>query len=220
MAYLYSLASRVTNNVMAPLKVAIDKTYDVVINLENKNGENKDKSTINVDGIDSVIAPKKMERLYPGANFFTLYTYFFSLPTQVYNGIYLGSAFNASCWYTLESLNIKYIVNVTSEITNYYESSSEMTYYRIPIKDDNNESIQGYFDESFKKIDEFLSKNDGNILVHCYMGSSRSATIVANFMSKKGELDITDVLENLTSRRPIVNPTQQFVKDLITEKSI
>lgn len=232
MAYLYSLALRVTNNVMAPLKIAIDKSYDVLTYSESVNKENANKGVknanadcnvtdttniINVDNGDPQPI-KKMERLHPQANMLTGYTHFFSLPTQVHNGLYLGSAYNASCWYTLEQLNIKYIVNVTAEISNYYEKSG-ITYYRIPIRDDNNESIQSYFEESYKKIEEFLNKKDGNILVHCYMGASRSATIVAKFIAKKEGSDITDVLENLIERRPIVNPTKQFVKDLIVETS-
>lgn len=241
MAYLYSLALRVTNNALAPLKVAFDKSYDVLTyseitktvscdntnasndcnNCDNcNNGNNNNKETIiNVDGVDNQTTIKKMERLYPQTNFFTEYTHFFSGPTEVYTGLYLGSAYNASCWYTLEKLNIKYIVNVTSEISNYYESAG-IVYYRIPIRDDNNESIQSYLDESYNKINEFMSKNDGNILVHCYMGASRSATIVAKFISTKEEIDITEVIANLTEKRPIVNPTQQFIKDLILETSV
>jgi hypothetical protein len=226
MAYLYSLALRVSNNTLAPLKVAFDKSYDVLTYSENTKGITGDNANsdnkgtiVNVDGIDSQTTIKKMERLYPQTNVFAGYVHFFSGPTQVYNGLYLGSAYNASCWYTLEKFNIKYIINVTSEISNYYESSG-ITYYRIPIRDDNNESIQSYFDESYKKIEEFLRKNDGNVLVHCYMGASRSATVVARFISKKQEVDITEVIANLTERRPIVNPTQQFIKDLIVETSV
>jgi len=251
MAYLYSLALRVTNNVMAPLKVAMDKSIDAITYSENKTNKTSDgidkqskncetetdspnkvpnkvqnKSQekpdadpiVNLDGINQP-ETKKMMRLYPPTNMLFGYAYFFSSPTKVHDGLYLGSAYNASCWYTLEKLNIKYVVNVTAEISNYYESSG-IIYYRIPIRDDNNESIQSYFDESCNKIEEFLSKKDGNVLVHCYMGASRSATIVARYIAKKKEIDIVDVLANLTKIRPIVNPTHQFMLDLVVETKI
>lgn len=248
MAYLYSLALRVTNNVMAPLKVVMDKSIDAITYSENKttktesgidknssknseteneqqiksqikSQENSDTDPIvNLDGINQPEI-KKMMRLYPPTNMFFGYAHFFSSPTKVHDGLYLGSAYNASCWYTLEKLNIKYVVNVTVEISNYYESSG-IIYYRIPIRDDNNESIQSYFDESCNKIEEFLSKKDGNVLVHCYMGASRSATIVARYIAKKKEIDIVDVLAYLTEMRPIVNPTHQFMLDLVVETKI
>ena len=220
MAYLYSIALRVTNNVAAPLRVAYCKSREVLIpstNIETTKipiDENKD-NVINVDGIDSQATTKKMGRLNPPTSFVTSYIHFFSGPTEVYGDLYLGSAYNAACWYTLESLGIKYIINVTAEIDNYYEHCG-ITYFKIPIKDDNNESIKIYLEDSYDKIDEFLSKKDGKVLVHCYMGASRSASIVAYFTAKKTGADITEVIGNLIERRPVVNPTQQLVADLIT----
>ena len=216
MAYIFSLAMRASNNVIAPLKVVIDKSVDAISYKENNESKTKE-NVVNPDGIDKPEI-KKMERLYPPTNTLYGYLHFFSDPTQVHDGLYLGSAYNASCWYTLEKYNIRYIVNVTIEITNYYESSG-ITYYRIPIRDDNNESIQNYFNESYEKIEEFLNKKNGNVLIHCYMGASRSATIAAKYIAKKNGGDVTEVIQNLTEKRPIVNPTKQFVKDLLKETS-
>ncbi len=250
MAYIYSLALRVTDNVTAPIKVAICKSREVfspqknqnnlncvyntkteVNEINNQSGFNNNHEItcdtqndeqnqvpnqviINVDGLDSQNISKKMERLYPPTGFIASYVHFFSDPTEVHSGLYLGSAYNAACWYTLENFGIKYIVNVTAEIDNFHEQYG-ITYYKIPIKDDNNESIKDYLKESYDKIDEFISKKDGNVLVHCYMGASRSATIVANYIANKTDTDVTDVISNLIERRPIVNPTQQLVADLI-----
>jgi protein-tyrosine phosphatase len=115
----------------------------------------------------------------------------------------------------LKDLNIKYIVNVSAEISNYYPD--HFTYYQIPIRDNNAESIRPHFQESFEKIDSFLEKNDGNVFVHCFMGASRSATIVANYISRKTNDDITTILVNLKKQRPVVNLTNQFVSDLRAE---
>lgn len=219
MTQIYSLAERLVNNMTAPLKVILDKSVDAITYQQDTNIEKLE--TINPDGIDKPEF-KKMERYHPPTNMFFSYVHFLSDPTKVHDKIYLGSAYNASCWYTLKKYNIKYVVNVTVEISNYYESSG-ITYYRIPIRDDNNESIQNYFNESYGKIEEFLNNNDGidgNILVHCYMGASRSATIVAGYIAKKENKDVSEVIEYLTKIRPIVNPTQQFVKDLVVELTV
>ena len=221
---VYSLFTRATNNVLAPIRVSIDKFGDVInYNMTNdiatpqsklKDGE---KQT-NVDGVDEIIEPRKIVRMNPRKSIFEDYFHFCKYPTEVYPNLYLGSAYNAACYYTLSELGIKYVVNVSLEISNYY--SNDMTYYRIPIRDDNSESMQKYFKESFDKIDGFLAEDKGKVLVHCYMGASRSATIIANFISTKTGTDIADVLDILVEKRPIVNITEKFAKDLIVEKSI
>lgn len=242
MAYLYSLTLRIADGAAAPFRVAICKSREVLVTSQNnqqnqqnqqddykimesekrqKNTENLDGNnrvpTINVDGVDCQTIVKKMERLNPSTGFIMSYLHYFSGPTEVYDRLYLGSAHNAASWYTLEDLGIKYIVNVTAEIDNFHEHSG-ITYYKIPIKDNNNESIKPHLEESFKKIDEFLSNKNGKVLVHCYMGASRSASVVADYIAKKTNADVTDVICNLIERRPIVNPTQQFVADLIKDK--
>lgn len=216
MAYLFSLAKRATNNIIAPVRVAFDKSYDIFVVDEPDKSSDKSEKIINVDGLDEVPRSKKVERMFTQTNIIIDYVHFFSNPTEIFPGIYLGSANNAANWETLTEFNIKYIVNVSLEISNYHEGYG-ITYYRIPIRDNNMESIQGYFKESFEKIDEFKNAKNGNILIHCFMGASRSATIAANYIAKKTETDITDVIDNLKKRRPIVNPTQQFVRDLIVE---
>lgn len=112
----------------------------------------------------------------------------------------------------MKEYNIKYILNVSVEIRNYYEDT--LKYHKIPIRDDNCQSIQPYLKESYNVIKQFMEENNGNILVHCYMGASRSATIVANFISTETGEDITQVIDKLTNKRPIVNPTEKFVADL------
>lgn len=233
MSYIYSLIAKTTDVVVAPIKVAYDKTKEVLVSqsIISESTElteptestestelNESKKIVNVDGSDNKNTSKIIRRFNPPTNFFTSYAYFFSNPTKVDQGLYLGSAYNAACWYTLEHYNIKYVVNVTSEIDNYYQHCG-ITYYRISIKDDNNESIKPHFESSFEKIDEFLNKKDGNVLVHCYMGASRSATIVAHYLAKKTESDVTDVIDVLIQKRPIVNPTHKLITDLINIKT-
>lgn len=235
MAYLYQLALRISDNIVAPIKVAICKSKEVILNqsqlfLEestsnksfkkiknnNENCDNDDNEVeINVDGLDPQSLIKKMERLNPQTDLITSYSYFFSLPTMVHEKLYLGSAYNAACWYTLESLEIKYIINVTAEIDNFHETNG-ITYHKIPIKDDNNETIIPYLEEAFQKLEEFLLKKDGNVMVHCYMGASRSASVVAYYIAKKTNTDVADVITNLIEKRPVVNPTQKLVADLIS----
>lgn len=226
-----SLAKRSVNNISAPVRVFCDKLYDYVMSdmqsvTSNDESEN---SKVNVDGPDTVLTPTKFARINASKNIFEEYIHFCSGPTKVYpinennkNNkhtpcIYLGSAYNAACYYTLKEYNIKYIINVTEEISNYYEKS--ITYYRIAIRDDNCQSIKPFLQESYDTIKRFLAEKKGNILVHCYMGKSRSATVVANFISTETGENVTVVLNNLMAVRPIVNPTEKFASDLISHNA-
>lgn len=193
MTYLYSFLEKTTNNILAPLKVAKDKIYDAVLGDYNKNEFNA------------------MERMYPKSTF-EEYTVSLGDPHEVYPRLYLGSAYNAASYETLKKYKIKYIINVTAEISNYYPSS--FTYYNIKIRDNNTDSISNYLDDSYDVIANFLNMNDGNVLVHCYMGASRSATIVANYISRKTTTDIYIVLKNLKEVRSIINPTTKFASEL------
>lgn len=206
MSYLYSIITNIPDNLLASFKVARDKTYDV-INLDN------------LQRVDSHLSGEtnKIERMYPKNGLINDYLIFFGDPTLIYPNLYLGSAYNSASYKLLKRLNIKYIVNVSSEITNYFPD--DFVYYRINIRDDNTESIQKYFNDSYVHIDRFLEENNGAVLIHCYMGASRSATIVANYVSTKSGKDITVVLNDLIKKRPIVNPTRQLVKDLILDKT-
>jgi hypothetical protein len=219
MAYIYSVLARSLNNITAPIKVSCDKVYDfVTYNSDAQTyqpGEQKDGLTINLDGSDIVTKSRKINRMNPKKLMIEDYFYFFCEPTEMYPRLFLGSAYNASCYYTLKKNNIKYIINVSCEISNYYPN--EIKYYRISIRDNNSESIKTYFQNSRKIIDNFLKLNDGNILVHCYMGASRSATIVADFISYKTKKDITEVLKTMTEKRPIINLTEKFTRDLIDD---
>jgi protein-tyrosine phosphatase len=156
-----------------------------------------------------------VERLYPKKNL-SEYLYdqmnFFSKPTLVYPNLYLGSMYNALLWQTLVDNNIKYIINVTDEVTNCYPKYIE--YYQIHIKDDNNQSLLPYFDESYNKIEEFLNRGDGNVLVHCVFGASRSVTIITEYLRRKTGEPVNDIIQKLKEIRPIINPTQQFIQDL------
>jgi len=194
---IVSFVGRTVNTVLAPVRVMKDKSYDAVF-CESKKSESKE-----------------IQRMYP-KNFWTEYLSFVSYPHEVYPNIILGSACNAAYYYSLKDLGIKYIINVTAEISDYYPDYFE--YYRIPIRDDNMESIQPYLQESYDKIDSFLAKGDGKVFIHCFMGASRSATIAAWYISKKTGDDITTVLVNLKNQRPVVNLTDQYVKDLREEK--
>lgn len=59
----------------------------------------------------------------------------------------------------------------------------------------------------------YRSKNNGNVLVHCVSGFSRSTTVIAGYMIKKGFVHtVEDSLEYIKSIRPSANPVPSLVE--------
>jgi len=183
------ISNIIEKTITSPIRVTYDKIYDMV-------------------GMNNHV-----KRSYE-PNFINEYAYFFSDPTKVRERIYVGSAYNASCYNTLKRLNIKYIVNVTHEISNYHESCGEFLYHNIRIKDDGSDSIKPYLDDSFEAIENFLHNNPENVLIHCYMGGSRSVSILINYIVRKEKKMIPEVITELKTLRSSINPAINFIEEL------
>jgi protein tyrosine/serine phosphatase len=138
--------------------------------------------------------------------------WFYGEPTYIKNKIYLGSSFNAANKSMLDKHNIKYIINITAEINNYYPDN--ITYVNYRLYDNNKETIIHFLEDSYKKIKEFQSNNDGNILIHCFMGASRSATILAYYLMREKGFTPLESYNFIKSKRSLINPTHKLFKDL------
>lgn len=136
-------------------------------------------------------------------------------PTKIVDNLYLGNAYNASNFNQLDEFNITSILNITNEIPNYFEEDEKFDYIKISIDDTNKESIINHLDMALQFLIETQKKKPNqNILVHCYMGSSRSASIILAYLIKYYHLTLEDALKLLKEKRPVVNINVDFWKDL------
>lgn len=165
---------------------------------------------------------KNVERLYKENE--TIYNHvckLFVKMTPIVDNIILGNACDASFYSRLKDANVGTIINVTKEIPNYFDK--EFEYHKIHLNDQNHENFSNHI---FERVNAFISiqtdriKNNSeydnrrNILIHCYMGSSRSATIVAAYMIKKYGYTVEECVKILRSKRDIVNINTQFAENL------
>ena len=151
-------------------------------------------------------------RLFPTMPYIEQLSWFYGEPTYIKNKIYLGSSFNAANKSMLDKHNIKYIINITAEINNYYPN--DITYVNYKMYDNNKETILHFLEDSYKKIKQFQENNDCNILIHCFMGASRSATLVAYYLMREFNIDPYYAYRLLKKRRKLVNPTRLLYNDL------
>lgn len=131
--------------------------------------------------------------------------------TSIDDIIYLGNAYNAADYYYLKNFGITGIVNACNEISNYFEDDFE--YFKIDILDINNSSIYKFFDPFITFVENILN-NNGKIMIHCYMGSSRSAILVVLYLVKYKSYTMDDSIRFITDKRNRVNINVTYIEEL------
>ncbi|KAM0948822.1 putative phosphoric monoester hydrolase [Dioscorea sansibarensis] len=130
---------------------------------------------------------------------------------QIEDGLYLGSLGAAQDKEALKKLNITHILTVAQSILPAYPN--EFVYKRIDVLDSPTTNLAQYFDECFEFIDE-ARRSGGGVLVHCFAGISRSATIVVAYLMKEHRMPLSQALELVRSKRPQICPNFGFRKQL------
>jgi protein-tyrosine phosphatase len=133
--------------------------------------------------------------------------------------LFLGSSFNAYNKHELENKKINVILNISNEIDNFYETDNSLTYYKYSIRDNNHDDISNILNETYNVIEHHLSIGD-KILVHCYMGASRSASVVINYIIHKYKVSYEQSLNIVKNKRPVINLTEKFEKTIKKNRNI
>lgn len=132
---------------------------------------------------------------------------------EVCNGLYI-SDFASACYEDkLKEQGITHIVTLMPGVGEMYPKS--FTYLPIDICDRTYVDIKTYFNKGAEFIDKAI-KGGGKVLVHCHYGVSRSATICAAYLINNQNMTCDKAIELLKSKRDIVKPNDEFVKQLLT----
>ena len=85
----------------------------------------------------------------------------------------------------------------------------------IKIYDNNLDDIKPYLNIAFDKIKSFKSSQPNKkILIHCFMGASRSVSILIYYLMKKYNYTIDDAISFIKQKREIINLSTLFYNDL------
>ena len=134
-------------------------------------------------------------------------------PDYIIDNIYLGGTMGASNYQFLKNNEIKYVVNISDNVPNFFRER-EIDYLKIDKKDDGEEDItREDFDNAYKFILD-TQKEGKNVLVHCYAGRSRSVALLIYYLNKKYDYTIQKSLDFLKERRKWVNPSTKFIDNL------
>jgi protein-tyrosine phosphatase len=128
--------------------------------------------------------------------------------------LYIGDKRSAKNLDLLHKLGVTHIVNVTSEIRNYFEKESNMSYLKCPLLDSDVANIAQYFEASNAFIDH-ARRHGHTVLVHCQQGVSRSATLILAYQIGCMNMPLAKAYADLRSRRSIVKPKPNFISQLV-----
>lgn len=185
------MTSIVYDTIIAPLKVINNKTKEYLESSEN-------------------VQP---ERIFDPPSLIDKLTSLFNNPIHIVDGIYLGNAINAASYYKLKELDVGLIVNVTKEIENYFEG--EFEYLKFPVLDNGLDDLSLTLIESYEKILEYKKNNPfKNIVVHCYMGASRSVSVIVYYLIKQYSMTFEESIEVIKNKKHIINISTLFKKNI------
>jgi len=133
-----------------------------------------------------------------------------SCPDCIIPNLYLGSLHDAQDKFQLKRLAITHIVSVL-QIPPLYPK--DFQYLSIQLEDEPGVDIQRYFEEAHTFISSAL-ENGNAVLVHCFAGISRSATIVISYLMFKRRMPFREAFAFVRSKRDIVCPNGGFQRQM------
>ncbi|KAJ3669486.1 hypothetical protein LUZ60_011436 [Juncus effusus] len=143
-------------------------------------------------------------------------------PSQITDFLYIGGALAAKSMHTLKQIGVTHIlclcVNELGQSESQFPSIFEYRNFSIPDNDD--EDISGLFDETCDFID-YVENLGGKVLVHCFEGRSRSATIVLAYLILRKKHTLLEAWTKLKKSHRRAHPNDGFAKILLNlEKSV
>ncbi|XP_015389077.1 dual specificity protein phosphatase 1 isoform X3 [Citrus sinensis] len=111
------------------------------------------------------------------------------VPFEIEQGLFLGSIGAASNKDALKSRNITHILTVANALAPAHPN--DFVYKVIGAK-----------------------RQGGGVLVHCFVGRSRSVTIVVAYLMKKHGMSLSQAMGHVKSRRPQAAPNSGFLLQL------
>jgi protein-tyrosine phosphatase len=116
-------------------------------------------------------------------------------------GLYIGNYTSALDSELIKKLNINTIINCTTK----NNKLDDVVYLQIPINDPPEQKDIEYVNNNYQNIVEFIDKQlaFGSVLIHCVMGSQRSAAITAIYLMSKYGLYYNYAIMFLKSKRSI-----------------
>ncbi|XP_061430215.1 LOW QUALITY PROTEIN: dual specificity protein phosphatase 6-like [Lethenteron reissneri] len=137
-----------------------------------------------------------------------------SFPVEILPYLYLGCARDSTNLAALAEHGIRYILNVTPNVPNAFESRRDFVYKQIPVPDHWSQNLSQFFPEAIAFIDEARQKKCG-VLVHCLAGISRSVTVTVAYLMQTLNLSLNDAYDLVRNKKANISPNFNFMGQLL-----
>lgn len=143
-------------------------------------------------------------------------------PVHILPNLYLGNDETAKNRETLEKCGIRYIVNVTSDLPNYFEKSEQeemedgrqqIVYMRIPVDDNCSHNLAQFFPQAISFIEKARNERAA-VLVHCWAGISRSVTVCLAYLMYSLRCPLDEAFDRLLKQNGTIAPNFHFMEAL------
>lgn len=114
-------------------------------------------------------------------------------------------------------MNVTHILTVADSLPPKYPN--DFVYKVVEVEDRRTTDLQQHFDECFDYIEE-AKTSGGGVLVHCFSGKSKSATIVLSYLMKKHRMILSEALKHVQSKRREADPNLGFKKQLLELETV
>ncbi|CAK9143352.1 unnamed protein product [Ilex paraguariensis] len=137
-------------------------------------------------------------------------------PSSISTNLFIGGALAARSVYTLQHLGITHILCLCSnEIGQSDSQNPELFEYKnFSICDNEDTNINEIFEEAHDFIDH-VEQLGGKVLIHCFEGRSRSATLVLAYLMLRKNFSLLEAWNTLRRVHRRAQPNDGFAKILL-----
>ncbi|GAB4860357.1 Very-long-chain (3R)-3-hydroxyacyl-CoA dehydratase [Ancistrocladus abbreviatus] len=137
-------------------------------------------------------------------------------PSSITNSVFIGGALAASSVHTLQHLGITHILCLCSNEIGQSDSQYPhlFEYKNFSISDEEDTNITSIFEEGCDFIDH-VEQTGGKVLVHCFEGRSRSATMVLAYLILRKKMTLLEAWNTLKKVHRRAQPNDGFARILL-----
>lgn len=119
------------------------------------------------------------------------------------NSLFIGDAEAAKNKNWISQNKINTIISIGLEAEPKIKIK-DVVYHKIALRDQKTENISQYFQEVIQLI--LKGRQHGNVLIHCFHGSSRSASFLIAYLMAVGKLTYENALSYAKNKRNSISP--------------
>jgi atypical dual specificity phosphatase len=130
---------------------------------------------------------------------------------HVHGRVHCGPFLNARSRSWLNRHGVTHIVNATEDAPCLFER--DIRYLRVAVRDGAATDLASHFERCHAFVCHALSRGS-SVLMHCHMGKSRSAALLAAFLLREEGMTLPDALHYVRSIRQAAAPNPGFLRQL------